>query len=67
MSDGKRPYEMRFGMPCNGLVTLGAMQDHPMSAKDILRLHQLKLSLTFEPRFINTNFKPILMEEVSRN
>ena len=42
LSDGKTPYERRFGMPFNGPVILfGAMVEyHPISAKDVSRLHQ---------------------------
>ena len=41
-SDGKTPYERRFGMPFNGpVVPFGAMVEcHPISAKDLSRLHQ---------------------------
>ena len=39
---GKTPCERRFGMPFNGpVVPFGAMAEHhPLSAKDISRLHQ---------------------------
>ena len=42
LSDGKTPYERRFGMPFNGPVTpFGAMVEyHPISAKDQSWLHQ---------------------------
>ena len=42
LSDGKTPYERRFGMPFNGPVILfGAMIEyHHISAKDISRVHQ---------------------------
>ena len=42
LSDGKTPYERRFGIPFKGPVTpFGAMVEyHPISAKDISRLHQ---------------------------
>ena len=42
LSDGKTPYERRFGMPFNGpVIRLGAMVDyHHISAKDGTRLHQ---------------------------
>ena len=42
LSDGKTPYESRFGMPFNGpVIPFGAMVEyHPISAKDISRLHQ---------------------------
>ena len=42
LSDGKSPHERRFGMPFNGpVIPCGAMVEyHPISAKDISRLHQ---------------------------
>ena len=42
LSDGKTPYERRFGIPFNGpVIPLGAMVEyHLVSAKDISRLHQ---------------------------
>ena len=42
LSDGKTPYEWRFGVPFNGMVIpFGAMVViHPISAKDLSRLHQ---------------------------
>ena len=42
LSDGKTPYERRFGMPFDGpAIPLGAMvEHHPISAKDISRLDQ---------------------------
>ena len=43
LSDGKTPHERRFGMPFIGPVIppFGAMVEyHPISAKDISRLHQ---------------------------
>ena len=42
LSDGKTPYERRFGMPLNGpVMPFGAMVEcHPTSAKDISRLHK---------------------------
>ena len=42
LSDGKTPYERRFGVPFNGpVIPFGAMVEyHPISAKDLLRLHQ---------------------------
>ena len=41
LSDGKTPYERRFGIPFNGpVIPFGAMVEyHPISAKDISRLH----------------------------
>ena len=43
LSDGKTPYERRFGMPFNGpVIPFGAMvEHHSISAKDQSRLHQL--------------------------
>ena len=42
LSDGKTPYERRFGMPFNGpIMPFGVMVEyHPISAKDPSRLHQ---------------------------
>ena len=42
LSDGKTPYERRFGMRFNGpVIPFGAMVEyHPISAKDQSRLHQ---------------------------
>ena len=42
LSDGQTPYERRFGTPFNGpTIPFGAMgEHHPISAKDISRLHQ---------------------------
>ena len=42
LSDGKTPYERRFGIPFDGpVIPFGAMvKYHPISAKDISRLHQ---------------------------
>ena len=42
LSDGKTSYERRLGIPFNGpVIPLGAMVEyHPISAKDISRLHQ---------------------------
>ena len=42
LSDGKTPYERRFGMHLNGpVMPFGAMVEyHPISAKDTSRLHQ---------------------------
>ena len=42
LSDGKSPYERRFGMPLNGtVIPFGAMVEyHSISAKEISRLHQ---------------------------
>ena len=43
LSDGKTPYERRFGVPFYGSVLpYGAMVEyHPISAKDVSRLHQI--------------------------
>ena len=45
LSDGKSPYERRFGMLFNGpVIPFGAMVEyHPISAKDISRLHLSKV------------------------
>ena len=41
LSDGKTPYERRFGIPLYGPIPFGAVVEyHPISAKDISRLHQ---------------------------
>ena len=45
LSDEKTPYERLFGMPFNGpmipLIPFGAMVEyHPISAKNLSRLHQ---------------------------
>ena len=42
LSDGKTPYERRFGVPFEGpVIPFGAtVEYHPISAKDISRLHQ---------------------------
>ena len=42
LSDGKTPYERRFGIPLKGpVIPFGAMVEyHHTSAKDISRLHQ---------------------------
>ena len=43
LSDGKTPYERRFGKLCDGpVIPFGAMVEyHPISAKDLSRLHQV--------------------------
>ena len=43
LSDGKTPYEKRFGIPFNGPATpFGAtVEYHPVSSTDLSRLHQL--------------------------
>ena len=42
LSDGKTPYERRFGVPFNSpVIPCGAMEEyHPISVKDLSRLHQ---------------------------
>ena len=42
LSDEKTPYERLFGMPFKGpMIPFGAMVEyHPISAKDLSRLHQ---------------------------
>ena len=42
LSDGKTQYERRFGIPFNGpVIPFGAAVGyHPISAKDLSRLHQ---------------------------
>ena len=42
LSDGKTPYERRFGLPFNGpVIPFGAMVEcHLISSKDQSRLHQ---------------------------
>ena len=47
LSDGKTPYEKRFGMPCYGpAIHFGAMVEYdPISAKDQSRLHKFGLEV----------------------
>ena len=42
LSDGKAPYERRFGIPLNGPeIPFGSMvENYPISAEDLSRLHQ---------------------------
>ena len=42
LSDGKTPYERRFGKPFNGpIIPFGSLvKYHPVSAKDQSRIHQ---------------------------
>ena len=42
LSDGKTPYERRFGQPFNGpIIPFGSLVEyHPMTAKDQSRIHQ---------------------------
>ena len=41
-SDGKTPYERRFGQPCKGpIFPFGSLVEyHPFTAKDQSRIHQ---------------------------
>ena len=43
LSDGKAPYERRFGQPCKGpFIPFGSLVEyHPITAKDQSRIHQL--------------------------
>ena len=43
LSDGKTPYERRFGQPFKGpIVPFGLLvEDHPITAKDTSRIHQI--------------------------
>ena len=41
LSDGKTPYEGRFGQPCKGPIPFGSLVEyHPITAKDQSRFHQ---------------------------
>ena len=42
LSDGKTPYERRFGQPFNGpIIPFGSLiEDHPVTARDQSRIHQ---------------------------
>ena len=42
LSDGKTPYERRFGEPCKGpIIPFGSLVEYyPISAKDQSRIHQ---------------------------
>ena len=42
LSDGKTPYERRFGQPCQGLIIpFGPLVEyHPVTAKDQSRIHR---------------------------
>ena len=42
LSDGKTPYERRFGQPCTGpIIPFGSsVEYHPITAKDQSRIHQ---------------------------
>ena len=43
LSDGKTPYEMRFGEPFKGpIIPFGSLVEYyPISAKNLSRIHQL--------------------------
>ena len=41
LSDGKTPYERRFGQPFKGLIVPFGSLFHPRTAKDQSRIHQL--------------------------
>ena len=62
LSDGKSPYERRFGMPLNGtVIPFGAMVEyHPISAKNTSRLHQ------FVPKSL-ARYLPLLCLVCGRN
>ena len=49
LSDGKTPYERRFGQPFNGpIIPFGSLVEyHPITAKDQSRIHQFGKSLTW--------------------
>ena len=42
LSDGKTPYEIRFGQPFQGpIISFGSLVEyHPITAKDQSRIHQ---------------------------
>ena len=41
LSDGKTPYERRFGQPCKGPIPFGSLVEYyPITAKDQSRIHQ---------------------------
>ena len=42
LSDGKTPYERRFGQPCTGpIIPFGSLVEyHPITSKDQSRIHQ---------------------------
>ena len=59
LSDGKTPYERRFGQPCKGpIIPFGSLVEyHPISAKDQSRIHQF--GKTVLPRlFLGYAFYP---------
>ena len=62
LSDGKSPYERRFGMPLNGtVIPFGAMVEyHSISAKNTSRLHQ------FVPKSL-ARYLPLLCLVCGRN
>ena len=43
LADGKTPFERRFGEPCKrpDILSGAMLKCHPISAKDLSRLHQL--------------------------
>ena len=63
LSDGKTPYERRFGEPFNGpVMPFGAMVEyHPISSKDISRLHH------FGPKVLPGIFLGYALYEGGRN
>ena len=41
LSDGKTPYERRFGQPLGPMIPFGSLVEyHPITAKDQSRIHQ---------------------------
>ena len=54
LSDGKTPYERRFGQPFKGhIIPFGSLVEyHPITAKDQSRIHQFgkKVLLGIVPR-----------------
>ena len=52
LSDGKTPYERRFGVSLNGPIIpfKAVVEYHPISAKDLSRLHQ------FGPKVLRRKF-----------
>ena len=49
LSDGKTPYERRFGQPFKGpIIPFDSLVEyHPIAAKDQSRIHQFGKSLTW--------------------
>ena len=62
LSGGKTPHERRFGQPFKRpIIPLGSMiEDHPTSAKDLSRLHQLgkKVYLEYSSDMPSTRREP---------